>query len=256
MTSLSLARATLGHGQCPVLQDVDAAFAPGEFVALVGPNGAGKSTLLSALAGLKPPISGEALLDGHPVALLPAGDRARRIAYMPPDEQTVWPVPARTIAALGRMPHRKPLERLKSEDEAAIDAALEKAGVAHLGHRRFDMLSSGERARVLLARALATEAEILLLDEPTASLDPRHQLGLMELLAAEAASEKLVVIAAHALDLVARYCSRVILIDGGRIAADGTPAEALSESNLEQVFAIRAPGGAAPTTWSQVQETS
>lgn len=250
MTTLSLANATLGHGQCPVLQDVDAAFAPSEFVALVGPNGAGKSTLLSALAGLNPPIAGEALMEDRPVALLPPGERARRIAYMPPNEQTVWPVPAGTIAALGRMPHRKPLERLKPEDEAAIDAALERTGVAHLGHRRFDTLSSGERARVLLARALATEAEILLLDEPTASLDPRHQLGLMELLAGEAAGGKLVVIAAHALDLVARYCSRVILIDDGRIAADGTPAEALSEANLERVFAITVPGGAKPTGWS------
>lgn len=256
MTTLSLANAALGHGQCPVLQGVDAAFRSGECVALVGPNGAGKSTLLSALAGLNPPISGDAMLEDRPVALLPPGERARRIAFVPPGEQTVWPVPARTIAALGRMPHRKPLERLKPEDEAAIDAALEKTGVAHLAQRRFDTLSSGERARVLLARTLATDADVLLLDEPTASLDPRHQLGLMELLAGEAAGGKLVVIAAHALDLVARYCSRVILIDDGKIAADGTPDDALSEANLERVFAISAPGGAKPTGWSPVRKIS
>lgn len=250
MTTLSLSKATLGHGQCPVLREVDAAFAPGEFVALVGPNGAGKSTLLSTLAGLNPLIAGAVMLDDQPVAAIASADRARRIAYMPPDERAVWPVPARTIAALGRMPHRKPLERLAAEDEAAIDAALARTGVSHLAHRRFDTLSSGERARVLLARTLATGAGVLLLDEPTASLDPRHQLGLMEVLAGEAASGKLVVIAAHALDLVARYCSRVLLIDNGRVATDGSPAEALSESNLERVFAIKAPGGARPTGWS------
>lgn len=250
MTTLSLAKATLGHGQCPVLRAVDAAFAPGEFVALVGPNGAGKSTLLSALAGLNPPIAGAVMLDDQPVAAIPSADRARRIAYMPPDERAVWPVPARTITALGRMPHRKPLERLAAEDEAVIDAALARTGVSHLAHRRFDTLSSGERARVLLARTLATGAGVLLLDEPTASLDPRHQLGLMEVLAGEAASGKLVVIAAHALDLVARYCSRVLLIDNGRVATDGSPADALCEANLETVFAIKAPGGARPTGWS------
>ena len=250
MSRLALKQATLGHGQCPVLREVDATFAPGEFVALVGPNGAGKSTLLSALAGLSPPIAGEVLLDDQPVALIASAERARRIAHMPPDERAVWPVPARTIAALGRMPHRKPLERLAADDEAAIDAALARTGVSHLAHRRFDTLSSGERARVLLARTLATGAGALLLDEPTASLDPRHQLGLMEVLAGEAASGKLVVIAAHALDLVARYCSRVLLIDKGRVATDGAPADALSETNLEAVFAITAPGGARPTDWT------
>lgn len=250
MSRLTLKQATLGHGHCPVLQDVDAAFGPGEFVALVGPNGAGKSTLLTALAGLNPAISGEVRLDGKAVTEIPAAERARLVAYMPPDERAVWPVPARTIAALGRMPHRKPLEKLSGDDQAAIDAALEKTGVSHLAHRRFDTLSSGERARVLLARVLATGADILLLDEPTASLDPRHQLGLMEVLAAEAASGKLVMIAAHALDLVARYCNRVLLIDQGHVAGDGPPSAVLTETHLERVFAIRAPGGARPTAWT------
>lgn len=250
MNLLTLKQATLGHGQCPVLRDVDAAFGLGEFIALVGPNGAGKSTLLTALAGLNPAISGEVTFDGKMIAAIPAADRARRLAYMPPDERAVWPVPARTIAALGRMPHRKPLEKLSSEDEAAIDAALERTGVSQLAHRRFDTLSSGERARVLLSRVLATGSDILLLDEPTASLDPRHQLGLMEVLAGEAASGKLVVIAAHALDLVARYCSRVLLIDQGRVARDGPPAAVLTENNLERVFAIKAPGGVQPTDWT------
>ncbi|MEN0653345.1 MULTISPECIES: ABC transporter ATP-binding protein [Hyphobacterium] len=252
MTLLSLKQATLGHGQCPVLQAVDAAFSPGEFVALVGPNGAGKSTLLTALAGLNAPIAGAAALDGRSVAALPPAVRSRRIAFMPAGEQAVWPVPARTVAALGRLPHRKPLDRLSLNDEAAIEIALETTGVAHLAHRRFDTLSSGERARVLLARALATQAGILLLDEPTASLDPRHQLAIMDVLAAQAANGKLVVIAAHALDLVARYCSRVLLVEGGRVDIDGTPAEVLSEANLERVFAITAPGGAKPTDWSPI----
>ena len=125
-------------------------------MAVVGPNGAGKSTLLSALAGLIAPISGDVTLDDQPVAVLPPALRARRIAYMPPAEAAVWPVPARMIDALGRMPHRKPLDRLSPEDEAETDIALSKTGVAHLSDRRFDTLSSGEQARVLLARALST----------------------------------------------------------------------------------------------------
>jgi iron complex transport system ATP-binding protein len=252
MTRIDLNGADLGHGTCPVLTGVTARFDAGEFVALVGPNGAGKSTLLSALSGLSPALSGEVSIDGQPVADLPSGHRARRIAYMPPNEAAVWPVPARAIVALGRMPHRKPLERISPADEAAVDAALERTGVLQLAARRFDTLSSGERARVLLARALATDAGILLLDEPTAALDPRHQLALMDLLAAEAASGKLVVIAAHALDLVARYCSRVVLIDAGRIVADGAPDTALSETHLREVFAISAPGGVQATAWSPV----
>ena len=156
-------------------------------------------------------------------------------------------MPVRRIVALGRVPHLKPLRRLTAEDEAAIDTALERAGIAGLAERPFDQLSSGERARVLLARALATRADLIVLDEPTAALDPRHQLGVMEILRAEANRGALVIVAAHALDLVARYADRALLMQDGRIMADAPPARSLSEPHIAEVFGVVAPGGITPT---------
>lgn len=179
--------------------------------------------------------------------LRPARAPARRIAFLPPDGRAAWPMQARRIVALGRAPHLLPLRRLTETDEAAIDDALTRAGAAALAQHRFDELSSGERARILLARALATGADILLLDEPAAALDPRFQLALMEILAAEAARGALVLIAAHGLDLVARYCSRVLLMQDGSLVADGPPDVALNEANMRAVFGVTAPGGVAPT---------
>tara|TARA_R110002124_G_scaffold64635_4_gene176388 strand:- start:4016 stop:4774 length:759 start_codon:yes stop_codon:yes gene_type:complete len=219
----------------------------GEIVALVGPNGAGKSSLLRLCAGLLEPAFGQIELDGLALRELAPGQRARRIAYMPPDGSSAWPMPVRRIVALGRVPHLKPLRRLTAEDEAAIEMALERAGIAGLAERPFDQLSSGERARVLLARALATQADLILLDEPTAALDPRHQLGVMEILRAEANRGALVIVAAHALDLVARYADRALLMQEGRIIADAPPGQSLSEPNIAAVFGVVAPGGIAPT---------
>lgn len=221
--------------------------AGGELIALVGPNGAGKSSLLRLCAGLLAPGSGEVALDGAALGALAPQIRARRIAYLPPDGASAWPMPVRRIVALGRVPHLKPLRQLTPADEAAIDRALDKAGIADLAARPFDQLSSGERARALLARALATEADLILLDEPTAALDPRHQLGVMEILRAEAGRGALVIVAAHALDLVARYADRAILMQDGRIIADAPPAQSLSEARIAEVFGVVASGGIGPT---------
>ncbi|MBZ0101432.1 MAG: ABC transporter ATP-binding protein [Thermoanaerobaculia bacterium] len=244
---LQLSSVDFGYHGRPALSEIGFDAAGGEFIALVGPNGAGKSSLLRLCAGLLEPGHGRVELDGLALLDLAAQQRARRIAYLPPDGVSAWPMPVRRIVALGRVPHLKPLRRLTAEDEAAIDLALAKAGIADLAGRPFDQLSSGERARVLLARALATQADLILLDEPTAALDPRHQLGVMEILRAEAGRGALVIVAAHALDLVARYADRAILMQDGRIIADAPPTLSLSQASIAEVFGVVAPGGIAPT---------
>jgi len=244
---LHLSRVGFGYHGRAALSEIGFEAVGGELIALVGPNGAGKSSLLRLCAGLLEPGIGQAALDGTALSSLPAQQRARRIAYLPPDGVSAWPMPVRRIVALGRVPHLKPLRRLSAEDEVAVDLALAKAGIAGLAGRPFDQLSSGERARALLARALATQADLILLDEPTAALDPRHQLGVMEILRAEAERGALVIVAAHALDLVARYADRVLLMQGGRILADAPPAESLSQARIAEVFDVVAPGGITPT---------
>tara|TARA_R110002096_G_scaffold43420_12_gene117094 strand:- start:752 stop:1510 length:759 start_codon:yes stop_codon:yes gene_type:complete len=244
---LQLTSVEFGYHGRPAISDVGFKAAGGELIALVGPNGAGKSSLLRLCAGLLEPAAGQVELDGAPMHGLSAQQRALGIAYLPPDGASAWPMPVRRIVALGRVPHLKPLRRLTAEDDAAIDMALEKAGIVDLAVRPFDQLSSGERARVLLARALATQADLILLDEPTAALDPRHQLGVMEILRAEAGRGALVIVAAHALDLVARYADRAILLQDGHIIADAPPDESLSEARIAEVFGVLAPGGITPT---------
>ncbi|RKR03709.1 ABC transporter ATP-binding protein [Maricaulis maris] len=212
-------------------------------VALVGPNGAGKSSLLRLAAGLAAPAAGHVLLDGRDLAALNEAERARAIAYLPPDGRAAWPITARRLVALGRIPHLKPLRRLTADDEAAIEHALQRTATAHLAERGFDTLSSGEQARVLLARTLAVGASVILLDEPTAALDVRHQLGVLEILAAEARRGALVIVSLHALDLAARHADRVIVLDQGQPVADGPPAQALTTTVLADVFGVEAPDG-------------
>jgi iron complex transport system ATP-binding protein len=247
MTDLRFAEAGFSHGLRRVLSEVELRLGGGELVALCGPNGAGKSTLLKLAAGLLAPAEGSVWLDGEPVSRLDARQRAKSIAYLPADSRAAWPMTARRIAALGRIPHLKPLRRLGAEDEAAIGEALERVGAEGLGGRLFNTLSSGEQARILLARALATRAPVLLLDEPTAALDPRHQLAVMDALKAEAARGALVVFAAHALELAAAYADRVLLLAEGEIFADGAPEQVLDEAAMKAVFGVAVPGGVRPT---------
>lgn len=249
MTRLEVTDLAAGYHGRPVISQVSLSAQGGQFVALAGPNGSGKSTLIKVLAGLIAPSAGQVSLDGQALETLPARVRARRIAYMPPEGQAAWPLIARRAVALGRVPHLKPLRALTAQDEAAIDSALDCAGVAELADRPLDTLSSGERARVMLARVLSTGADILLLDEPTAALDPRHQIAVMEVLRAEAGRGALVIAAAHALDLAARWCDTALLMQDGKIAASGPPATVFSEANLDRVFGASPPGGVTPATW-------
>jgi iron complex transport system ATP-binding protein len=211
----------------------------GELVALVGPNGAGKTTLIRALAGLLP-AAGAITLDGRPLAAFSARERARRIAYLPQGHAFHWPMQVAAVVALGRHPHADPFSPLSGDDRAAVAQALATTATEPLAERTVTTLSGGEQARVALARALATQAPILLADEPTMSLDPRHQLVVMELLARAAQGGNAVLAIVHDLALAARFAGRVIVMDRGRLVACGPPRDVLTPQRIAEVFAVEA----------------
>ncbi|MBW8754407.1 MAG: ABC transporter ATP-binding protein [Sphingomonadales bacterium] len=229
---------TLGRRQ--VVRDVSATLEPGTLIGIVGPNGAGKSSLLRAVLGLLPVSAGAALIDDTPVSALPRAALARKIAYLPQGQTLHWPLSVERLVALGRLPHLAPMSALAPGDVAAIDRAIDRADVAALRTRTATELSGGERARALLARALAVEAPALLVDEPLASLDPGHQIDVMMLLRSEAEAGSLVIAVLHDLTMAARYCDRLLLLDGGGLVGDGAPLAVLNAERLRSVYGIEA----------------
>lgn len=225
-----------GYGARRVLRGIDLMLEPGGLVALVGPNGAGKSTLLRALAGLIRPTAGAVLIDGVDIATLPRAVLASRIAVVPQTFDTLFPFTVREIVALGRSARLGLFARPAAADHEAVDRAISDQDLGALAHRRIDALSGGERQRVVLAMALAQEASALLLDEPTAHLDPSHQRSVL-LRAGELARTRGVVTAAVLHDLnLAALADRVVVIADGSVVADGPPGVALSSDVVERVF--------------------
>jgi iron complex transport system ATP-binding protein len=247
--SLAAEHLSVRLGGRAVLDGVDAAFAPGQVTAVLGPNGAGKSTLLASLAGLRRPSGGLVKLDGAPLLSLAPRARARRIGYLPQSAETAWPIEARILVGLGRTPHIG-ARGLSTADAAAIAAALDAADATELAERIVTTLSGGERARVLIARALAGEPDWLLADEPLTGLDPGHQLDAAELFRKLAKERGCgVVVTLHDLSLAARMADRVLVLADGRVLADGPPAEALSPEVLARAYGITArikPGETGP----------
>jgi iron complex transport system ATP-binding protein len=227
-------------GSRMVLNDISLALSPGHLVALVGPNGAGKTTLLRALAGLVA-SSGAIHVGGDALSALPLRERARRFGYLPQGHIVHWPLPARDIVALGRYPHgATDPERLSPADSDAVLRAMQAVDVVEFSDRRVTELSGGERSRVALARVLAVEAPVILADEPTASLDPRHQIDVMRTLRTTADRGTLVMVVTHDLGLAARFADTVLVLSEGRLVAQGAATEALSETIMGDVFRISA----------------
>jgi iron complex transport system ATP-binding protein len=240
MVTVTIDNLSVELGRRIVVNEVSAIVGAGELVGIIGPNGAGKSTLVRAMLGLAQPSGGEVRIDGAPVAGLAPRDVARALAYLPQGQTLHWPLSVERLVTLGRLPHLAPMSRIGAVDRDAVREALDRADVGHLADRIATELSGGERARVMLARALAVGARGLVVDEPLAALDPGHQIDVMRLLAREAGQGALVVAVLHDLTMAARYCSRLLLIDRGRLVADGTPGEVLTEARLEAVYGIRA----------------
>jgi iron complex transport system ATP-binding protein len=228
--------ARLSLGGRTVLDAVNLVVPAGRITAVVGPNGAGKSTLLRTFAGLVTPAGGEITLDDRPLAAHCGAERARVIAYLPQERAVHWPLSARAVVALGRLPHFG--ASTVEADAAAVDDALAAMDIADLAERPVVELSGGERARVLVARALAQQTPLLLADEPTAGLDPAHALALFELFTRLAAEGRTVVVALHDLSLAARFAHHVVLLAGGGIAAAGPPSEVLTPRHLEPAFGV------------------
>ena len=225
-----------GYGRRQVVRDVSFRLEAGEMVGLLGPNGAGKSTLLRLGAGTSHPARGNVRLQGDDVESLSRREVARRLAVAPQEFSVQFAYTVRQIVELGRMPHHDLLSMPRHEDARAIEAAIEAAGIEHLADRVFNDLSGGEKQRVIIALTLAQEAPILLLDEPTAHLDIRYQIEILELLRRLNAERRLTVLAAlHDLNLAARYFSRLILFRE-TILADGPPARVLDAEVLSGVY--------------------
>ncbi|HRK23799.1 MAG TPA: ABC transporter ATP-binding protein [Beijerinckiaceae bacterium] len=237
---LALQSVSVVLGNRTVVADVNATFAPGQFVAIVGPNGAGKTSLLRAVAG-RLPCSGSIMLAGQPLAAITLSERARLIGYLPQGHQTHWPLPVRDIVGLGRLAHGAgDPRRLTGADAAAVADAITRTGIGAILDQPATDLSGGERARVALARVLAQQTPLVLADEPTASLDPRYQLQIANLLRDLAREGVLVLAVTHDLSHAAHFADRVLVMNRSQVVRDAAPSAALDDATLAEVFGVRA----------------
>ncbi len=228
---LVLTDLTVRRVDCPVVDHVSLAIGPGEVVGLIGPNGAGKTTLMRAALGLIPARGQSSLYAMSP------RERARAVAWLPQTRDIAWPMPVAAVVELGRLPHG---DGATVAGQAAVTAALAQMDLSGFRDRPATALSGGEQARVLIARALAQDAPLLMADEPVAGLDPSHQIATMQVFAGLAAEGRAVMVSLHDLGLAARYCTRLVLLAGGRVVADGAPLAVLTPARLAAVFGITA----------------
>ncbi len=234
---LSGATVRYGPGLAPALEGASFRVAAGECVALAGPNGAGKTTALRALLGLAPLVAGTAAIDGRPVGAWRRDELARTVGVVVQREEPAFPVTVAETVAMGRYAHVSRWRALGPADRAAVRSALERADVAALAGRWVQTLSGGEWQRVRVARALAQEPRALVLDEPTASLDLRHEMELFELITGLVRERGLAaLVVSHHLNVAARFADRLVLIHGGRVVADDVPEKVFEPARLAEVF--------------------
>ncbi len=225
------------YGTREALRGVDARVAPGEMLGVIGPNGSGKSTLVRVLAGVRAPNGGEVRLGGRPLRAIPRRERARTIALVPQETHLSFPIRVRDLVLLGRAPHTGPFGWETAADLRAAHDAMERAAVLDLAERDVTELSGGERQRAVLARALAQEPRVLLLDEPTAFLDLKHAVLLLDLVRDLCRTQRLAVaVVLHDLNLAAMYCDRLLLLDRGAVHASGAPRDVLTYADLCAVY--------------------
>ncbi|WP_049899616.1 ABC transporter ATP-binding protein [Halococcus agarilyticus] len=227
---------SIAFGDVAAVSDASLDVDRGEVVGLVGPNGAGKTTLLSAINGLIDPASGRVRIDGDRAGSLSARAIARRVATVPQETNLSFAFPVREVVAMGRTPYRSRFERASESDREHTARAMERTGTKRFADRAIDEISGGERQRVILARALCQDPEVLLLDEPTASLDVNHQVRTLSLLGEFVADGRAALCAIHDLSLAARFCDRLALLSEGRVVATGPPESVLTETHVERAF--------------------
>jgi len=239
MDMLEIQSLCVAYGQKLVLEDISLSVNQGEILAVIGPNGVGKSTLIRAISGILSPCSGRVVLDGHDVRRLSAMQRARYLAVVPQARELPGAYSIYETVMMGRTPYLNWLGRAGKEDHAQVNLALERTQTITMSGRRVGELSGGEQQRVLLARALAQNAPILLLDEPTTHLDLEHQSVLLNLVRKLADEKNLaVLLVLHDLNLAGLYADRVALMVDGRLRTTGTPDEVLTSENLSRVYHV------------------
>ena len=234
MSLMTLSDLKVRRGTATVVDAVSLDIAPGEVLGLLGPKGAGKTTLMRAAQGLVPHEGTSSL------TALPARERARALGWLPQTRDIAWPVTVETLVALGRTPYLAGGRKLSVEDRRAVSAAIAYMDLEPLRHRTATELSGGEQARALIARVLAQETPLIMADEPVAGLDPGHQISLMRLFRKLADDGKAVIVSLHDLTLAARHCTRLALLDKGKLVMDGTPDVVLSDARCRAVFGVGA----------------
>lgn len=234
-------RLAAGYGKRPVAEGLSFHAGRGEIVTLIGPNGAGKSTILKTISGGLAPLGGELVLDGVPMERIPRKERARKLAVVFTEKLQGELMTCRDVAAAGRYPYTGRLGLLSEEDQRAVDQALELVHGTDLGDRPFDRISDGQRQRIMLARALCQEPEMILLDEPTSHLDVKYKLEFLSLLREMARKKDLsVLMSLHELDLAERISDRVVCIKDGRMDRCGTPEQVFTPGYVEELFGMTA----------------
>ena len=241
MVNLEVKGLETGYGKVSVIKDMDFCISTGDFIGVIGPNGCGKSTLLRAITGVLPMRGGKVLLDGVDIRNLDRRELARKMAVVPQRTEISFPFTVREVVEMGRTPYLRKFENPRGEHSRVVDEALDRVVIEKIQNRTVQELSGGEYQRMLIARALAQEPELMLLDEATSQLDIGHRIEVMDLMKSLNRKEGLTVMTIHHdLDLAARYCEEIIMMDRGRIRAQGSPPEVLTPPHLRAVYGIEA----------------
>ena len=240
MTKLSLSNIGLSITSKAILESINLELNSGELVVLLGANGAGKSSVLRSALGLVPVSTGESLIDEHLVTTLSSINRAKKVAYLPQKRPLAWPIKVFDVVSLGRYAYGVKLGRLKNDDLELVELAITSCGLEQLRNRRVDTLSGGESARVHVARAFAANAALLLADEPTGALDPKHQLDVMQLIRHYVDMGGGALVVGHEASLAARFADRLVWMRDGGIIADGTVKETMTAAMMAEIYGVSA----------------